>query len=101
MGHIFILAFAKFCPLEQDAETTSGRPVRLDLPTRTFDQKTLVNAWIIHGGPATIGAVQNIHGNGCVEALKQEALQLMREMRVWKLAEKFCRIIESFDADDV
>lgn len=43
----------------------------------------------------------NIQDSGCVEAVEHEALLLMREMRVWKLAEKFCRILESFDADEI
>ncbi|KIY01633.1 uncharacterized protein Z520_03185 [Fonsecaea multimorphosa CBS 102226] len=97
MGYIFILAFAKFGPQPCSDPGYASCPVRLDLPNRIEGQRTAIATWIENGGPASIGAVENIYSTGSLEAISQEAQAMLRKMRFWKLSNKFSRILESFD----
>ncbi|KAH0841023.1 hypothetical protein FOPE_06129 [Fonsecaea pedrosoi] len=97
MGYIFILAFAKFGPQPCSDPGYASCPVRLDLPNRIDGQRTAIATWIENGGPASIGAVENIYTSGSLEAISHEAQAMLRKMRFWKLSNKFSRILESFD----
>jgi hypothetical protein len=99
MGHIFILAFSKYgCLTEPRLQTQHQLPlVRLDQPTWREEQKPAIKRWIELGGPASVGSVEDIYDATCLERLKQDALQMMREMRVWGLGRKFCKVLEGFD----
>ncbi|OAL34627.1 hypothetical protein AYO20_06044 [Fonsecaea nubica] len=99
MGYIFILAFAKFGPQPCSDPGYASCPVRLDLPNRIDGQRTAIATWIENGGPASIGAVENIYMSGSLEAISHEAQAMLRKMRFWKLSNKFSRILESFDFD--
>ncbi|OQV01263.1 Fungal specific transcription factor domain-containing protein [Cladophialophora immunda] len=99
MGYIFILAFAKFGPQPSSDPGYATCPVRLDLPNRIDGQRTAIATWIENGGPASIGAVENIYSSGSLEAISHEAQTMLRKMRFWKLSNKFSRILESFDFD--
>lgn len=97
MGYIFLLAFAKYGP--QPAPESAFEPfaVRLDLSNRLQGQRTAIDTWIDVGGPASVGGVKNIYGEGGLKAISQEAQTMLRKMRFWGLAKKFIRILESFD----
>jgi hypothetical protein len=99
MGHIFILAYARYGvpPGGRNASSAQFHPVRLDQPTWREEQRLAVNRWIGTGGPASIGSVEDIHNLESLLALKQDALQMMREMRVWGLGRKFCKVLDSFE----
>ncbi|KIW90480.1 uncharacterized protein Z519_09126 [Cladophialophora bantiana CBS 173.52] len=99
MGYIFILAFAKFGPQPCSEPGYASCPVRLDLPNRIDGQRTAIATWIENGGPASIGAVENIYSSGSLAAISREAQTMLRKMRFWKLSNKFSRILESFDFD--
>ncbi|KAI1611552.1 hypothetical protein EDD36DRAFT_409050 [Exophiala viscosa] len=98
MGYMFILSFIKFGP--QPAPDAHISPVRLDLSNRIDGQRTAVATWIEVGGPASIGLVHNIYGNGGLKAISHEAQTMLRNLRYWGLAKKFIRILEGFDLND-
>jgi hypothetical protein len=101
MGHIFILAYAKYgCPLSRGVEEQEhGRfpPVRLDQPTWREEQTPAIDRWIEKGGPASVGSVEDICDAACLGVLKEDALQMMRDMRIWGLGKKFCKVLDAFD----
>jgi len=98
MGHIFILACAKYGSLnDSTCQGHSMPPVRLDDPTWRDEQKVSINQWIQTGGAASIGPVEDIGVPTAVTGLRLYAVNMMREMRVWGLARKFCTVLEAFE----
>lgn len=101
MGHIFILAYAKYlCPPSCTVERQGhGRvpPVRLDELTWREEQTLAIDRWIEKGGPASVGSVEDIGDARCLGTLKEDALQMMRDMRIWGLGKRFCKVLDAFD----
>lgn len=100
----FLLAFAKFFPFDQASSTSNKHPpVRLDeLPIEHFQTRAgpvQLERWIEHGGPASLGSVNDICNAHDFRALKEAALSAMDSLRVWGLAEKFHRILKNFNDD--
>lgn len=95
MSYIFIVAFAQHYPrLERPATTFK---VRLDVPNHHPDQMQAVEEWIQFGGRARIGSAEDILADGAVKTIVQDAQAMLQRLRSWGLAEKFAKILQSFE----
>lgn len=90
----FLLAFTK---LSNNSINDGETGINLDvLPWQRCEADDLMlKHWTIHGGPARVGEV-DICDKGNFEALRELALKTMQEFRVWGLARKFYRILQTF-----
>ncbi|KAJ5980710.1 hypothetical protein N7481_008008 [Penicillium waksmanii] len=100
----FLLAFVKFFPFDEGPVATHGAStIRLDESPleqiRTGDYHGKVGKWIEHGGPASLGSVDNICDAHSLGTLREDALKAMDHLRVWGLAKKFHRVLKSFNND--
>ncbi|PSN72957.1 hypothetical protein BS50DRAFT_174443 [Corynespora cassiicola Philippines] len=103
MGYAFLLAFIKFFPVpaqhaRRHCSAVVAPPPKLDeIPwTRSPEEAARVQKWVESGGPASLEGVANVCDVRDFEALKQAALQTMRDLRVWGIAGKFHRTISNF-----
>jgi hypothetical protein len=99
MGYVFIIAFAKYFP--RNSHQTGGQsPPRLSLDVSMHRpaQKQAVADWIAQGGPASIGSVEDICSDGSVPAISREAQSMLQRLRSWGLADKFIKILQSFES---
>lgn len=99
-----LLAFSKFFPFEKISEASKlNRPIKLDeLPIKHLEPKRdsgQLERWIEHGGPASLGSVDDICDVHNFQALKEDSLQAMDHLRVWGLAKKFHRVLKNFGDD--
>lgn len=100
----FILAFARFFPFDRLSTAPQEHiTVKLDeLPHRqseTIKAAARLEDWILNGGPASLDSVADICKEENFSALKEAALRTMEDLRVWGLAKKFHRILNSFNQD--
>lgn len=101
----FLLAFARFFPFEEcpPPPNVDSPPVRLDALPRQHSQLVSLPRglalWIEHGGPASLGPVDDICHSGHFNTLKELAVKTMEDLRVWGLAKKFHRILRNFNHD--
>lgn len=101
----FLLAFARFFPFEDlpPPPQIDGPPVRLDeLPRQHAQQSGFsrsLDIWIEHGGPASLGSVDDICQQRNFQSLKEVAVKTLESLRVWGLAKKFHRILKNFNYD--
>lgn len=101
----FLLAFARFFPFEDfpPPPQIDGPPLRLDELPRLHSQRSsfshCLEVWIEHGGPASLGSVEDICQQRNFQSLKEIAVKTMGSLRVWGLAKKFHRILRNFNYD--
>ncbi|KAK7417062.1 hypothetical protein QQX98_004823 [Neonectria punicea] len=95
MSYIFIIAFAQYYPRPQ--QPGRGTRVRLDLPNHQAEQKRAIEEWIETGGPARIGSAEDILADGSTKTIILDAQALLQRLRSWGLAEKFAKILQSFE----
>ncbi|KIW02577.1 uncharacterized protein PV09_06028 [Verruconis gallopava] len=99
MGYVFIIAFAKYFPRGSQPIRGQSLPrIRLDVSLHQPSQKQAIADWVVHGGPASIGSVKDICSGGSVLAISQEAQSMLQRLRAWGLAEKFIKILQSFES---
>jgi len=98
MGYMFIIAFANYCP-RGHRYSGPGSAVRLDLPPHQgADKGSAVSDWIEHGGAASIGDVSNIFSDGAALSISRGARDMLQRLKCWGLAEKFTKILQSFES---
>ncbi|KAK7431380.1 hypothetical protein QQZ08_002151 [Neonectria magnoliae] len=95
MSYIFIIAFAQSYP--RPHQSSRGTRVRLDLPNHHAEQKRAIEEWIETGGPARIGSAEDIFADGSTKTIVLDAQALLQRLRSWGLAEKFAKILQSFE----
>lgn len=101
----FLLAFARFFPFGDmpPPPQPDGPPVQLDGLSRRDSQhgrsSRSLEVWIEHGGPASLGPVNDICHKGNFQSLRDVAVTTMEGLRVWGLARKFHRILRNFNYD--
>lgn len=95
MSYIFIIAFAQYYPRPQ--QPGRGTHVRLDLPNHHADQKLAIEEWIQTGGSARIGSAEDILADGSTKTIILDAQAMLQRLRSWGLAEKFAKILQSFE----
>lgn len=100
----FLLSYVKFFPFDENSVAAHGAStIRLDKSPleqiQTRDDIGKVERWIEHGGPASLGSVDNICDARSLGPLREIALEAMDHLRVWGLAKKFHRVLKSFNDD--
>ncbi|KJR87258.1 uncharacterized protein SPSK_01400 [Sporothrix schenckii 1099-18] len=72
--------------------------IQLDIPSHRIASTADVDNWIAHGGPAAIGSVPNLFADGGALAISRDAQAMLQRLKCWGLAEKFTKILQSFEA---
>ncbi|KAL1905108.1 hypothetical protein Sste5344_009158 [Sporothrix stenoceras] len=78
--------------------TPSTAAIQLDIPSHRIASTADVDNWIAHGGPAAIGSVPNLFVEGGALAISRDAQAMLQRLKCWGLAEKFTKILQSFEA---
>ncbi|CAK7230083.1 hypothetical protein SBRCBS47491_007466 [Sporothrix bragantina] len=78
--------------------TTPTSVIQLDIPSHRIASPSDVDNWIAHGGPAAIGSVPNLFAEGGALAISRDAQAMLQRLKCWGLAEKFTKILQSFEA---
>ncbi|KND88047.1 hypothetical protein TOPH_07272 [Tolypocladium ophioglossoides CBS 100239] len=99
MAYIFIVAYVKYCP--RCDETGSGVKIRLDIPNRHADHRKAVAEWIHRGGPTQIGCADDIYTDGSTADITKDAQSMFQRLRSWGLAEKFAKILQCFENNEI
>ncbi|KAH8689506.1 fungal-specific transcription factor domain-containing protein [Talaromyces proteolyticus] len=94
MGCIFLIAFAKYSPVV--AGTSSSRTIKLDRISKDLGQTELVDAWIRHGGIATIAGMEATTSWEFVAHISNHTQALLRKVHFWGLSQKFSQILQIF-----
>lgn len=95
MAYIFIVAYVKYSP--SSLRSVDGIQVRLDINCRSMEQKKAIMQWIQTGGPAQIGSAEDIFADGSTGLITRDAQNIFQRLRSWGLAEKFAKILQSFE----
>lgn len=107
MGYTFLIVFSAYCPsshrfqIDQPPSAMSSAastPIQLDIPSHRIASTSDVDNWIAHGGPAAIGSVPNLFAVGSALAISRDAQAMLQRLRCWGLAEKFVKILQSFES---
>lgn len=101
MGYTFLMAFARYGPhgpyLPHLQELDDQICVRLDVIHPSPEQKGITERWVLHGGRAAVGPIENICDKDAFSEIKQQALQTLDSLRHWGLAERFSSVLTVFD----
>ena len=101
LGFAFLLTFNKVSllsnsyPLPKVAEDS----VRLDeLPwRRSAAEQARLERWIDQGDcNESFGSIRDINDEASFDVLKAFAVTSMKELHVWGLSKKFCRVLQNF-----
>lgn len=99
MGCIFLIAFAKYSPVVSGSNNSSNA-VELDKISKETGQTGSVNAWIRHGGTATIVGAEVTNSSEFVAHVTNHTQDLMRKVHFWGLSQKFSQILQIFQDID-
>ncbi|CAK7226802.1 hypothetical protein SEUCBS140593_006365 [Sporothrix eucalyptigena] len=83
---------------QQPPITPTTSVIQLDIPSHRIASPSDVDNWIAHGGPAAIGSVPNLFAEGGALAISRDAQAMLQRLKCWGLAEKFTKILQSFEA---
>ena len=100
-GFAFLLTFNKVSLLSNSSAlpTAAKDFVRLDeLPwRRSTAEQARLERWIDQGDcNASLGPIQDISDDASFDILKAFAVTNMKELHVWGLSKKFCRVLQNF-----
>jgi hypothetical protein len=97
MGYVYIMAYSAYGPHHVD-----GLPPRPTVRLDTFmsaTQKADVDEWVLSGGPAAIGSVEDICTAGRLALISGDAQLILQKLQCWGLADKFMRILSKLGAE--
>lgn len=101
LGFAFLLTFNKVSLLSHSSPppTAAEDSVKLDeLPwRRSTAEQARLERWIDQGDRnASFGPIRDISDDASFDMLKGFAVTNMKELHVWGLSKKFCRVLQNF-----
>ncbi|EFY93174.1 C2H2 type zinc finger domain containing protein [Metarhizium acridum CQMa 102] len=95
MAYIFAVAYVKYSP--SSLRSRDGVHLRLDIHSRDMEHKKAATQWIQTGGPVQIGSADDIFTEGSTALITRDAQSIFQRLGSWGLADKFAKILQSFE----